>query len=108
MLQIYTRALKSDWREMKAEELQRAADRNYMKGFYDELKEVWGPMKKGSVHLKSADGVETFSDSKRVLARWSDHFQKLPNVPGDIEPEVLEKHPAAHYQHMPHCDSNHG
>ena len=75
---------------MKAEELQRAADRNDMKGFYNGLKEVWGPAKKGPVHLKSADGVETFSDSKRVLARWSDHFQKLLNVPGDIEPDVLD------------------
>ena len=35
-----TRALKSDWWERKAIELQRAADRNNMKGFYCELKEV--------------------------------------------------------------------
>ena len=32
-----------------------------------------GPTKKGPVHLKSADGLETFSDSKRVVARWSEH-----------------------------------
>ena len=24
------------------------------------------------------------------MARWSEYFQKLLNVPGDIEPEVLE------------------
>ena len=47
-------------------ELQRAADRNDMKGFYNGQKEVWGPKKKGPVHLKSTDGMETFSDSKRV------------------------------------------
>ena len=28
--------------------------------------------------------METLSDSKRVVARWSEHFQKLLNVPGDI------------------------
>ena len=50
-------------------ELQRAADSNNMKGFYNGLKEVWGPKKKGPVQLKSADGMETFSDSKRVVAR---------------------------------------
>jgi len=31
----------------KSEGLQIAADRNNMKGFYNELKEVWGPQKKG-------------------------------------------------------------
>ena len=61
---ISTHALKSDWWERKAVELQRAAERNDIKGFYYGLKEVWGPMKKGPVHLKSTDGMETFSDSK--------------------------------------------
>jgi len=35
------RALKSGWWERKAVELQRAADRNDMKGFYNGLKKVW-------------------------------------------------------------------
>ena len=43
ILQKYTRARKSGWWEMKTEELQRADDRNDMKGFYSGLKEVWGP-----------------------------------------------------------------
>ena len=45
---------------------------------------------KQPVHLKSSDGLEIFTDSKNVMARWSEYFQKLLNVPGDIEPEVLE------------------
>ena len=40
LLQKHTRALKSDWWERKAVELQRAADRNDMKDFYSGLKEV--------------------------------------------------------------------
>ena len=43
LLQKRTRALKSDWWERKAVELQRAADRNNMKGFYNGLKEMWEP-----------------------------------------------------------------
>ena len=93
LLQKRTRALKSDWWERKAGELQRAADSNNMKGFYNGLKEVWGPKKKGPVQLKSTDGMETFSDSKRVVARWSEHFQKLLNVPGDIDHEALDNIP---------------
>ena len=34
--------------------------------------------------------IETFSDSKRVVARWSEHFQKLLNVPGDIDHEAMD------------------
>ena len=64
-----------------------------MKGFYSELKEVWGPTKKGPVHMKSTGGMETFSDSKIVVARWSEHFQKLLNDPGDIDHEVLDNIP---------------
>ena len=93
LLQKRTRVLKSDWWESKAVELQRAADSNNMKGFYNGLKEVWGPKKKGPVQLKSTDGMETVSDSKRVVARWSEHFQKLLNVPGDIDHEALENIP---------------
>ena len=74
-------------------ELQRAADRNDIKAFYSGLKEVWGPKKKGPVQLKSTDGMETFPDSKRVVARWSEHFQKLLNVPGDIDQESLDNIP---------------
>ena len=64
-----------------------------MKGFYNGLKEVWGPQKKGPVHLKSTDGMETFFDSKRVVARWSEHFQNLLNVPDDIDHEALDNIP---------------
>ena len=78
LLQKRTRELKSDWWKRKAVELQRAADN--MKGFYNGLKELWGPKKKVPVHLKSTDGMETFSDSKRVVERLSEHFQKLLNV----------------------------
>ena len=88
--QKYTRALKSEWWEMKAEELQRAADRNDMKGFYSGLTEVWGPQTTQPVHLKSSDGLEIFTNSKSVMARWSEYIQKLLNVPEGIEPEVLE------------------
>ena len=93
LIQRCTRALKSDGWERKAVELQRAADRNDMKGFYNGLKEVWGHQKKGPVHLKSTDGIEIYSDSKRVVARWNEHFQKKLNVPGDIDHEALDSIP---------------
>ena len=49
-----------------------------------------GPGKKWSDRPKSTCGTETFSDNKRVVARWSEHFQKLLNVLGRIEQETLD------------------
>ena len=49
---------------MKAEELQRADDRNHTTDFYSGLKEVWGPQTKQPIHLKSSDGLKIFTDSK--------------------------------------------
>ena len=54
---------------------------------------MWGPKKKGPVHLKSTNGMETFSDSKRIVARLSELFHKLLNVPGDIDHEALDNIP---------------
>ena len=45
--------------------------------------EVWGLKKKRPVHLKLAGG-------KRPLAKWNEHFQKLLNVPGGIDHELLD------------------
>ena len=77
-------------KERKAVDLQRAADRIIMNGFYIGLKEVWGPKKKGPFHRKSTDGMETFSDSTRVVARWSENVYKLLNGPGEIDHEALD------------------
>ena len=74
-------------------EPQRAADRNNMNGFYNVLKEVWVPKKKGPVHLKLTERMETYSDSKRYVVRWSEHFQKLLNIPGDVDHEGLDNIP---------------
>ena len=54
---------------------------------------MWGPKKKGPVHLKLTDGMETFSDSKCVVARRGEHFQKFLNVPGDIDHETHDNIP---------------
>ena len=53
---------------------------------------MWGPKKKRPVNMKSTDGMETY-ESKRVEVRWSEHFQNLLNVPGDIDHEALDNIP---------------
>ena len=46
-LQKYTRQMKSRWWEEKAEALQVAADKNYVKEFHTGLREVYGPQNGG-------------------------------------------------------------
>ena len=49
--------------------------------------------------MTSTDGMEeTISDSKRVVAKWSEHYQKLLNVPGDIYHETLDNIPQRIYK----------
>ena len=57
-----------------------------MKGFYSGLKEVWDPRTKEPVHMKSSDGLEIFTESGSVMARWSEYFRILLSVPGDMGP----------------------
>ena len=59
--------------------------------FYIGLKEVWCPQTRSTVHLKSLDGSTTLSDNKKVLERWSQHFETLLNQPGDIEPAARDR-----------------
>ena len=54
---------------------------------------MWGPKKEGPVHLKSTDGRETFSESKIVVARWNENFQKLLHFAGDVDHEALDNIP---------------
>ena len=44
------------------------AGRNDRKGCYSGLKEVCDPQAKQPVHLKSSDGMETFTHRKSVMA----------------------------------------
>ena len=37
--------------------------------------------------------MDTCSDSKRVIARWNEHIQKLLNIPGYIDHEALDNIP---------------
>ena len=90
-LQQYTRELKSQWWEEKAESLQLAADRNDMREFYQGLREVYGPQKRGTTQLKTLDGDSILQDKNQILDRFAEHFNQLLNVPGDTDQRALDK-----------------
>jgi len=88
-LQKYTREKKTQWWEEKAEELQLAADKNNMKAFYNGLKEVYGPTKRGTAQLLDHDGVTVLKDKDKTLNRFALHFDQLLNVPGTVDKDAL-------------------
>lgn len=90
-LQMATRKMKSDWWEEKAKEIQQHADMNNMKGFYNSLKMVWGPKIKHPTQLKSRDGSSLITEQKDLLLRWSNHFENLLNVSGQVASSVVER-----------------
>ncbi|KAF6038695.1 hypothetical protein EB796_002996 [Bugula neritina] len=98
-LQKYTRKLKSDWWEAKAKSLQQAADINDMKSFYGGLREVYGPVKRGTSQLTALDGNTVLQEKSEILNRFADHFAQLLNVPGtlDIKAAIdIETRPEVH------------
>ena len=55
-------------------ELQRAADSNNMKGFYNGLKEVWGPKKKGPNNNNNNNNNKAllpYSTCKSYMINWN-------------------------------------
>ena len=88
-LQQYTRELKSQWWEEKAEGLQLAADKNDMKTFYSGLREVYGPQKRGTAPLTALDGETLLKEKDEILNRFAEHFDQLLNIPGNVDYAAL-------------------
>ena len=86
--------MQDSWLSSKADKLQGFADRNDMKNFYNSLKEVYGPTTSGSLApLLSADGSTLITGKEKVLERWAEHFDSVPNRPSTINDEAIDRLP---------------
>ena len=85
------RHLKDAWWKTKAEELQKAADSNNTKKFYDLLKKVYGPLTSTSGPLLSADGKKLLTDETEILQRWAEHFSEVLNRDSAADPDVINQ-----------------
>ena len=63
-----------------------------MKNIYDRLKKVCGSTTSGSSLLLGADGATLITD-KKILERWAEHFDRVPNRPSTINDEVIDRVP---------------
>ena len=78
-LQKKLRQIKNDWWTKKATEIQNLADRNDSKAFFAALKEVHGPDTTYMNPVKSTDGSILYTDKRKILERWRQHFKLLLN-----------------------------
>ena len=98
-IQSKLRAMQDAWLSQKADEIQKFADDNNMKGFYDSIKAVYGPQPASSSPLLSADGCELITEKPRILERWAEHFDNVLNRPSHICEDAISK--------LPQVDINH-
>jgi len=87
------RELQNSWWQKKSEELQRQADRNDMRGFFEGTKELYGPLKCHSSSLLDATGEALVSNPTDILQRWREHFEVLLNDHAQTEDDLLHKVP---------------
>lgn len=87
------RAMQDAWWEEKADDIQRYADTKRTKQMYDAIKTIYGPPKRGSAPLLSADGSTIIKDKEGLNARWHEHFSQLLNRPSTVDQTSLQQIP---------------
>ncbi|XP_035692597.1 uncharacterized protein LOC118427066 [Branchiostoma floridae] len=92
-LQAKLREMQDSWLSGKADEIQKFADQNNTKCFYDALKAIYGPPRSGTSPLLAADGATLLTDKDKILARWAEHFIKVLNQPSSIDDDVINDMP---------------
>ncbi|XP_076066121.1 uncharacterized protein LOC143039763 [Oratosquilla oratoria] len=92
-VQKTTRTLKNRWWREKACEIQQLADANDTRGFFNAVKEIYGPSTHGQAPLKSKDGTTILKSDTEIGDRWKEHFEDLLNHKVAIDRNVLNMIP---------------
>ena len=92
-VQAKLREMQDSWLSTKADEIQKYADSNHSKRFYDALKTIYGPQTSGTSPLLSADGSTLFTEKNAILKRWAEHFNNVLNRPSCINDEAIARMP---------------
>ena len=87
------RNMENQWWIQKAQELQQKADESNSAGFFNALKEVYGPQPKMSDTLIAHDGSSQITEPKQIVARWKEYFERLLNVEAETDESVISELP---------------
>ncbi|KAF7241799.1 Craniofacial development protein 2 [Varanus komodoensis] len=98
-VQSKLRKMQDSWLSVKTDEIQKFADRNDVKRFYEALRSLYGPQPSGSCPLLDSDGATLITEKTLILQRWAERFQSVLNHPSSINNGVIDR--------MPQADTNH-
>uniref|UniRef100_A0A0L8IDT3 Uncharacterized protein n=1 Tax=Octopus bimaculoides TaxID=37653 RepID=A0A0L8IDT3_OCTBM len=87
-LQVKLREMQDSWLSNKVDQIQKYADSNNSKRFYDTLKVIYGPQPSGTSPLLSADETFLLTDKNANLERSAEHF--VLNMPSSIKAEDID------------------
>ena len=88
-LQLQLREIENDWWLQKAEKMQKEADENNSAGFFNSLKEMYGPQAKISNAILSDDGSEVITEPSQLIGRWREYFNGLLNAVATTDEDIL-------------------
>ena len=56
-----------------------------MKSFYGGLREVYGPVKRGTTQLTALDGTTVLQEKSEIFGKFAEHFDRRLNIPGALD-----------------------
>ena len=81
--------------------MQQIAEKKDTKAFYNGLREVYGPQRRGTTQLTDLDGETIIQEKAEILHRFTNYFDKLLNITGEVPAPCRERH----YTETKHCIS---
>ncbi|KAK9401924.1 RNA-directed DNA polymerase from mobile element jockey-like [Crotalus adamanteus] len=85
--------MQDSWLSAKADEIQKFADRNDAKRFYEALRSLYGPQLLGSSPLLDSSGATLITEKTLILQLWAEHFHFVLNRPSTINNEAIDRIP---------------
>ncbi|XP_076029781.1 uncharacterized protein LOC143018306 [Oratosquilla oratoria] len=85
-----TRTIQNEWWVRLARKIQGFADTGNQQEFYSAIKRTYGPQRKPTCPVRSADGARLIINKKEILDRWAEHYQHLLSMGNPTDPTVFE------------------
>ncbi|XP_076055265.1 uncharacterized protein LOC143033659 [Oratosquilla oratoria] len=92
-VQRHLRCTENDWWKERTLQIQQYADSNDIHDFYDAVKTIYGPVRRGKQPIRSSDGNILYKNNEEIISRWGDHFNNLLNQSNSATPNILDQLP---------------
>ena len=88
IVQKETRRMKDEWWRRKADEIQTLYNKHDIRGTFQAIKALFGPVTRSSRAVKTLNG-KILVEPDEILKRWTEHFKTLLNQFSEVDESVL-------------------